>query len=135
MSARIAEEFNVTVPVKTVQHWSYRPEARELITPLREQLWAMVDERSHAVVPKVYDKLEAPLDANDAKAADALSRTLVNLTRGVVADRHEITPTPAVMDRDELAEILARHSVTLPERPVGTRLSCPCGAVGLPAST
>lgn len=120
---KVLEETEVDVPVKTLQTWGSRPEGKALIAELREQLRAIVDDRSHAIVPKLYDGLEQATAAGDAKSADAWSRAIVNVTRGVVGDRHEIVAAKTTSDPDELAQLLARHGVTLSENGPGGGLS------------
>jgi|RhiMetdeSRZDD1v2_1073273.scaffolds.fasta_scaffold428698_1 hypothetical protein len=52
-----------------------------MIKTLKEQVAATVADRSSSALPRVYDELEAALDRGDARAVDALSRSVVSLTK------------------------------------------------------
>lgn len=109
---RLGEETGVAPPARTIANWCYSVAGRALIEHAKAQLAATLADRSNHALPRVYDALDDALERGDAKAVDALSRSVVNLTRGLIADKVEVTPGHQDTD-DELLALLARHGVTL----------------------
>ena len=112
IATTLGEEFGVAAPARTVANWCYSPDGRSLIEHAKAQLAAVLADRSNVALPRVYDAIDDAIERGDAKAVDALSRSVVNLTRGLIAEKVELTP--AHQDTvDELAALLARHGVRL----------------------
>jgi hypothetical protein len=79
---KLAEETGgAIVPKQTLASWGASPEGRAMIKTLKEQVAATVADRSSCALPRVDDELEAALDRRDAKAVDALPRSVVSLTK------------------------------------------------------
>ena len=79
---KLAEQTGgAIVPKQTLANWGASPEGRAMIKTLKEQVAATVADRSSSALPRVYDELEAALDRGDARAVDALSRSVVSLTK------------------------------------------------------
>lgn len=113
--ARILAARGTPVPARTLGHWAVSREGAPLIEQLTAQLRAGMQEAASAVVPTLFRKIRAAAKAGDAKSADAWSRAIVNVTKGIVPDRLEVTPgTPDAPD--ELAHLLARHGMQLEQR-------------------
>ena len=116
--AQIKQDFNgLVLPPRTAQNWCLS--AKDLIAQLRDRVIAQATERAQAVTPALFDRIEDAARDNDAKAADAWSRAITNLTRHLVGERIEVS-NQAPESPDELAALLMRHGVTLEQRGNGS---------------
>ena len=111
--ARVLKNRGTPVPARTLNHWAVSAEGAPLIEQLSAQLRAGMHEQAAEVVPALFRKIRAAARDGDAKAADAWSRAIANITRGIVADKVEVTPPSGPTDDRELAALLARHGVML----------------------
>ena len=101
------------MPARTLQNWCLGK--KDLISLLREQARALMDERCDALLPEIFDKIETATRDGDARSVDMYSRAVVNLTRGVVREQVEIAHTSPETP-DELAALLSRHGVQFEQR-------------------
>lgn len=99
----------------TIWRWLADPEASAVVSQAASRIRAIVSQRTHDVIDKAYERLAGAMEKDDFRAADAYSRAVVNLTRGFVQDRIEVS-APVVDAPDELANLLARHGVALEQR-------------------
>jgi len=113
--ARVLAERGTPVPARTLQHWAVSREGAPLIEQLTAQLRAGMQEAASAVVPTLFRKIRAAAKAGDARSADQWSRAIVNVTKGIIADKVEVTPGQPD-GPDELAALLMRHGVQLEQR-------------------
>ena len=97
----------------TVQRWLSEPEAQPVIDSIRKRVAANVAIRADEMLDSVFDTIAQKLVEGDLRQVDAGSRAIVNLTRGIVADRVELEPPKAVGGDQELRALLAAHGVNL----------------------
>ena len=121
----LAKRFgaDVTPSMQTVWRWLVSPEAQALVREAESRIRAIATNETLDLVPSAYDGLRQALAAGDAKAADASSRVIVNLTRGFLAERVELTPPKTVDGDAELANLLARHGVSVTQPVIKPDLS------------
>ena len=92
ISAQIKLDHNgLEVPSRTLQNWCLA--AKDLLAQLRDQARALMDERCGALLPGIFEKIEAATRDGDARSVDMYSRAVVNLTREVVREQVEIPHT------------------------------------------
>ena len=115
ISEVLKNELGLTVPPTTIHGWCQGHETQQLIRDLRDRVIAQATERAHAVTPALFDRIEDAARDNDAKAADAWSRAITNLTRHLVGERVELM-TSVPDSSDELSALLDRHGVLLEQR-------------------
>lgn len=105
-----------------IWRWLSDPEALPLVKQAEARIRATAAGQAADLVPMAFAGVRAALAQGDLKSADAGSRVIVNLTRGFIQDRIEVT-APVVDAPDELAGLLARHGVALEQRVNAPRLS------------
>ena len=113
ISETVRAEFGQGPNESTVWKWITDPEAISALRVAESRIRARVAQHTAEVIGKAYTKLEAALDRGDLRAADCGARVVMNLTRGIVGERHEIVAPRSTADPDELAQLLARHGVKL----------------------
>ena len=114
IAVQVKQDFHgLVLPPRTAQNWCLA--RKDLIAQLREHVIAQATERAQAVTPALFDRIEDAARENDAKAADAWSRAIANLTRHLVGERIEVS-NQAPESPDELAELMRRHGVSLEQR-------------------
>lgn len=101
----------------TIWRWLTSEEAKPLLQLVEHRVRAKVAHAADALLGDTYDAIGNAIAAGDLKSADAGSRVVVNLTRGIITERVEMTAPKTSGDSDELARLLATHGVTLTPEP------------------
>lgn len=113
----LPERFpNASTPdFRTIHGWLTDPEASALVRQAETRIRATVAHAAADLVPETFAGIKTALADGDYRAVDAYSRAVVNMTRGFIQERLEVTAGAADAP-DELATLLTRHGVQLEQR-------------------
>ena len=95
-----------------IWRWLTDPEANALVKQAETRIRAIVTQQTADVIADTYGGYRAALGDGDYRAVDAYSRAIVNLTRGFVQERVEVT-TSAPDDDNEFLALMKRHGMSL----------------------
>lgn len=115
ITAQLPDHFpGARIPTfSTLWEWVSDPESAPLVEQERSKIRAGYVAGAREVMPRMFERIAEALDSNETQKVRDLSQAMAAVTRGIVADRVEVSPDRKLDALEELSQIALRHGLSV----------------------